>query len=528
MKSFQQLRELQRIIGNFGSKSSKSLFSQKAKKSQLSQLAHKIADPGDRNEQAWASEICGTDAHDQTYLRLRSYLKRRLLGQLFHLDIRTGSEYRKAIYRSAQDVFCIRMLVMFGARNLGMWLIPRALERARKYELTQDHIELLILLRQDATINGYKKKFAHYAKELDRSVSLRSTEMTMQAMNGQISVEIVGKAQVSERAKVLAMAARPKAAVLFREHPTFNVGLSYYRIASLATESADDSRKLFQVCDEAEKFLDRFPHLNSPLYTGQFAVKRLSSAIAIQDFAGAREAVASCERSFPSTTNNWFIWKESEMHLLLHTQQWQDAAALHTRIVGHERFPVQPEQVRQKWTLLGNYVIFASGVQGIVVSAAQQRGLSHALQEVPIYKKDKVGYNASLFILQYLILASRGDYDGLIKKSEAIGKYVIRHLRDSRQTPLYGFLKTLVLLNKYDYDLERVRKRAHRFIEQFHRFGRETVDETQTLRFDMMWEWIAGWVESTAGAKLSGVKHSKNLLKNANSQNRTIIYGKKQ
>jgi hypothetical protein len=501
MNSFQQLRELERIIANFGSNTSKSLFGPKARNSQLSQLARKIADPGDRNERAWAHEICGTDPSDQTYLRLRSYLKQRLLGYLFHLEVRTGSEFRKAMYRSAKDVFSIRMLLLFGARNLGMWLIPRALERARKYELTQDQIELLILLRQNATINGNQKQFTEYAKGLDESVNLRLTEMKIQGMSDEINVELVGKAQVSEKAKELAMHAHPEAALLFRQHPTFNVGLSYYRIASLAAESADDSHKIFEVCDDAEKFLVRFPHLNVPLYTGQFAIKRLSSAIAIQDFAGARAAVLSCEQSFPSTTNNWFIWKESEIHLLLHTQQWQDAAALHARIVGHERFPVQPEQVRQKWTLLGSYVTFASVAQGASISAAQNRELNNALQEVPLYKKDKAGYNASLFILQYLILASRGDYDGLIKKSDAIGKYVARYLRESRQTQLYGFLKTLILLNKYDYDLERVHRRAHRYIEQFRRFGRETVDETQTLRFDMMWEWIEGWVENTRIAR---------------------------
>src|ERR1700689_888383 len=116
MNSFQQLSELRRIIAIFGSKTSNSLFSPKAKNSQLSLLARKIATPGDHNEREWAMETCGTAAPDQTYIRLRRRLKRRLLGYLFELNIRTGSEFRKAVYRSAKDVFCIRILVIFGAR----------------------------------------------------------------------------------------------------------------------------------------------------------------------------------------------------------------------------------------------------------------------------------------------------------------------------------------------------------------------------------------------------------------------------
>jgi hypothetical protein len=234
---------------------------------------------------------------------------------------------------------------------------------------------------------------------------------------------------------------------------------------------------------------------------GQFALKRLTSAIAIQDFRSARKAVQTCEQCFPQSSNNWFVWKESELHLLLHSQEWLAASALHKQIVDHDRFPVQPEQVQQKWSLLGYYTAFAVWAQEPSAPGTVMKDFNKVLREVAIYKRDKAGYNAALYTLQYLILASRGDHDGLIKKSEAIVKYMDRYLRGRHETQLYGFLKTLVLLNKYDYDVSRVRKKAHRYIEQFRRFGRETVDETQTLRFDTMWEWIVGWVENTHRVK---------------------------
>jgi hypothetical protein len=337
--------------------------------------------------------------------------------------------------------------------------------------------------------------------ELDNSLMLRSAEIKMQGMDDEIDVELVARAGASAKAKALAKVARPEAAKLFSQFPTFNVGLNYYRIASLAAESTDDSLETFHVCSEAEKFLARFPHLNAPLYVGQFALKRLTSAIAIQDFRSARMAVQTCEACWTSSSNNWFVWKESELHLLLHSQEWHLASALHKQIVGHDRFTVQPEQVQQKWALLGYYAAFAVWAQEPSASTAVMKDFNKVLREVAIYKRDKAGYNAALYSLQYLILASRGDHNGLVKKSEAIVKYMDRYLRGRHETQLYGFLKTLVLLNKYDYDVERVRKRAHRYIAQFRRFGRETVDETQTLRFDMMWEWIASWVESTRIAK---------------------------
>ncbi len=496
MYSLHQIRELRRIIVNFGTESSKYLFHPKSKSSNLSLLAQRINSTTEPNEREWAKEICGTDAYDRAYIRLRSRLKRRLLDNLFHLHIRTGSEFRKALYRSAKDVFCIRILVLFGARSVAMWLISRPLERAQKYELTQDRIELLLLLRQDATLNGNKKKFARYANELLEAVTLRSAEMKMQSMNEEINVELVAKANISEKAKTLAIASYPEAATLFKKYRTFNIGLNYYRIASLAAESIGNSTQTFRLCCEAENFLAEFPHLNSLSYVGQFAVKRLSSAIAIEDFTGAHIAVQLCEQCFPSATNNWFIWKESEVYLLLHSRRWHAASALYREILGHDRFPFQPEQVRQMWAILGNYTTFALYVHDPSVSNFEIRSFDNVLNETPIYKRDKAGYNAALYILQYLILASRGEYDELVKKSAALIKYMDRYLRGRHNSQLYGFLKTLVILNKFDYNVKRTNQRATRYIEQFNHIGREKIDETQTLRFDLMWSWISDWSET--------------------------------
>jgi hypothetical protein len=494
MNYFRHLREIIGIINDFGSKSSKSLFLPNKKNTQLRLLARKIATHRQADERIWAKEICGRFENDQTYIRLRSQLKRRLLGYLFHLDIRKGSEIRKATYLSGKDVFCVRMLVIFGARQVAMGLIPHALERARKYELTQDRIELLLLLRQDATLNGYRTKFAQYARELNDVELIRSAEMRLRAISDEITVELVARATSSEKAKTLAQAAQPEAEKLFLQFPTFNVGLNYYRIATLATESIDDTRKTIRLCHEAAQFLNRFPHLVSPLYIGQFAIKRMSSAFSEGNFEAALSAASVCEACFPETHNNWFIWKEIEFLICMHTTRFLDAVAIHKQIVNHDRFPSQTEQVREKWALFGYYAQLALWKEQS--ATGQRHAFEKTLSEVPIYKRDKAGYNASLLILQQLILASKGDLVGMILKSEGLKQYISRNLRGRRETRLYAFMKTLLLLQKYDFDVEKVQKRAKKYINQFKHFTGEKVDEKQTLPYSMMWEWISEWVET--------------------------------
>jgi hypothetical protein len=119
------------------------------------------------------------------------------------------------------------------------------------------------------------------------------------------------------------------------------------------------------------------------------------------------------------------------------------------------------------------------------------------MSELPVYHKDKAGYNASLFFLQYLIHASSGNPNALIDRSDAMTKYVNRYFHGLHDTNLYAFLKTLLILTNSDFDVEKTKKRSKRYIEQFTAFGREKVDETQVLPFDMMWEWITNWVKTS-------------------------------
>ena len=134
---------------------------------------------------------------------------------------------------------------MFDARAVAIWLIPRALKRSRKYELTQDRIELLLFLRQNATLNGDKTQFAHYASELDDAMKLRAAEMKMQAMNEEIGLQLAVRARASEKAKSLARASVPAASMLLEQYPTYNIGLNYFRIATLDSESVEDVRRSF-------------------------------------------------------------------------------------------------------------------------------------------------------------------------------------------------------------------------------------------------------------------------------------------
>ncbi|HEX5315903.1 MAG TPA: hypothetical protein VFX22_04550, partial [Candidatus Kapabacteria bacterium] len=231
---------------------------------------------------------------------------------------------------------------------------------------------------------------------------------------------------------------------------------------------------------------------------GQFAIKRLDSAVATHHFENTSSAIVTCKRCFTEGGNTWFMWRATEFLLRMHEKDFAKASAIHQSISGHARFASQPEQVQEKWAFFGHYSEFASWTLDQSVPLLRRKSFERITRELPIYKRDKAGYNAALLILQQLIFASSGDRDGMIQKSESLKRYISRYLKNRRDTQLYAFLKMLILLEKCDFDIAQAERRGAGFIAQFRRYGHEIVDEKQTLPYDLMWDWIAEWTRKYA------------------------------
>jgi hypothetical protein len=488
------LGELIRIIQSNGNKQSNSLFAIKEKDTIIRRLARKFAFEKNRDEHAWALEICGESEHSTSYTWHRAQLRRELLDQVFHLEIRTGPQRRKATYKLLKSIFLIRTLLLFGARRTAIALVPAAMKIAKEYELTADRIHLLDTLCSNASLNGWRLKFERYSHELHEMTRLRLAEVEITALERQIDIENIGRARPSAFALRLAETAPHEALVLFREFPTFNIGIAYYRIATSAAQMTGDFKRGLTLHENAQEFLSRFPKLHTAGTKGEFELNRLSMALASGSFEAAAKIAAECQKLFLEGTNNWFIAQELTFILLMHTKQWPEAIHLHQHIVTQRRFPAQTDQVKQKWELFGHYAALIPEVGKTHSFVKKSNDFEKLLHDVPIYHQDKEGYNTSLFILQYLILASNRDIKALTEKSEAMAKFVYRNFRGLHNEKPYAFLKTLLILNNSDFDVKKAKIRAKRYIEVFSAQGSEKVDETQILPFEVMWDLITNWL----------------------------------
>ena len=490
------LSELVRIIQSNGNKQSYSLFNVKEKNTKVRRLARKFAFEKNRDEPAWALEICGDSENSNSYAAQRSLLRRELLGLVFHLDISSGTERRKAMYKIRKSIFLMKVLLLFGARQTAMTLISPAMKIAKEFELTSDRVELLEALSSHAALNGWRLKFERYDRELHEAMRLRMVEAEITSLDRQIDVESVGHTRPSIRAQKLAKSAPHDAQILFRDNPTFNVGLAYYRIAVSSAQTTSNFKLGLELCHKAQTFLSRFPKLFTDTSKGEFELNRLWMALASRLYDVGAAAALECQKLFREGTNNWFIAKEYEFLLLMHTKQWPEAIQLYRNVATHNRFYMQPEHVRQKWELFGHYSTLTSKIGKEQDPTSMSTAFRKIAHKIPRYQEDSADYNSSLHILQYLILAVHKDQKTLSEKSEGMAKYISRNFRERRNGQLYAFMMTLQILTKTDFDVEHTKIRAKQYIEQFKSASRERVDETQTLPFDLMWDWITNSIGS--------------------------------
>ena len=484
------ISDITRFIKRFGNKRARNLFRLRTKQNDVTRLARKFANSDNRDEDAWAKEIVGDRSTSQAYVRLRSQFKRRLLGHLFDLDLNKGSLLRKMMYSNMRRVFMIRVLVMLGARRAAMSLVPAALARARKFEFTSDTIEMLRISRTNAAFEGKRIEFLRYDEELTRMLLLRIAENRIISLHERFDVESVGLGSVSTTLEKLAAPSLKEAREIYQEFPTFNVGINYFRIATTVAEIEGNFRFSIRLCDESAFFLHQYPHHQNKSFDGEFAVKKLTAALSLRSLEEGQSAAKDCEKYFESGTNNWFVMMEYQFLLYMHTQRFDLASLCLKSVESNGRFESQAEQVRQKWSVFGLYLDFVFYPDRV----QKARALNKLVRNVPIYAKDKAGYNISLLILYYLILVDRGRLDEIVMLCGAMNQYLTRYLRTRKSSPLYAFLKCLVLFQRHNFNLRSARPYTTRYIRQFST-GYYSIEESQVLAYSDMWDRIITGVE---------------------------------
>jgi hypothetical protein len=497
LKETLHIAELLRIIKNHGDESTRNLFRKNGHQTRERRLIRIFLRSGGRaSELELAKAVFGPDAdeRDNDYVVLRSQLKKRLLGQMGHLTIRAGSPRLKALYSTARALFRARVLLLLGARRTAMQILPKALKVSREFGLTQRAIECLDALTENAAITGNHAEFVKYDAELQTLLKQGDAEREANRIVNLMTLEYVnrvhGRTGSDERARE--MADRCKA--IFAASPSYDTGLAYYRMEVSARQLARDHASAIACTREAEAFFESHPLQMSPSVIAEFSLQRLLACFQSARLEEGFEAARKCDDIYIEGTNNWFNYKTYEFLLYMHSLRFAEARALLDRMKSNPRYYAQSDVTLERWQLFDRYLRIA---EGEAPSEPRRRVREQTAAElfrdfardVPIYARDKAGFNIALLILHVYVLLATNRRGEITMRTDVMPRYLQRHLKGQQSSPTAGFLKTLIYLERCSFDLAVFLPKGQKHLDLFLApQGKVEIEECQALPYPFMWQ----------------------------------------
>jgi hypothetical protein len=219
----------------------------------------------------------------------------------------------------------------------------------------------------------------------------------------------------------------------------------------------------------------------------------LYSSLHLRDFKTGTNAANQCQKLFNIGNLNWLIYLETYFLLCLQTNHYPKAKRIWTEVIKNKNFDSYPLDRKEKWKMYEAYLNYIYIDDDLNI---KKFNLYKFLNEVPIYSKDKAGYNVSILIAQILLLLKESEYDKIISRAESLKMYVSRHVKRENSPRTYYFLKMLLVMIKYDFDPDKTKQIAQKFQDRMEEKGAKgEIEEMEIIPYDTLWKQVLNMLE---------------------------------
>ena len=489
---FDLIRALASLVDKYFPKRAQIVSSRQ--KDVYSRMYSRLLDSDIVDEKTLEREIFDEEGTSTSYHVLRNQLKDKLFNMVFLLEFTesNASHYRRAIYDNARTVFLSQVLDTFGIGQIALRLARSGLKQAKTYELTVNCIHFLRILRYHAAFSGDKELYAQLSAQKKHYMGLYSCELCARELWESLTVELSITGSRTDALAKFAMHSSEEAFKLYGEHPTFNIGLEYYRIATMALELNEDFHGAELLCNQAKVFLDEHPQFHSVSLYGVFALRKLECALHIGDYEGAEAAAADCQKLYGIGETTWFFFKEYEFQLHMHELRFDAAEKVFNQVTSHPRFETLQESRRQRWELFEYYLEYVKGMfKDPGFAKRRLASLQRYKSSSTYYTKDKTEFNLAIMIIEFLILLDSKQFGVVIERADALRVYRQRYLQKTRASK--AFFQFLISVAKYADDpksMQKWRKREEDEILSGLAAPISNLEGMQILRFSWLYERI--------------------------------------
>lgn len=447
------------------------------------------------DEESAAIEVFGEPDRSARFRSYRSRFRQRLLNNLFFIEpnLNRHGAYVVDVYKLHKKIFLIHTLAMFGGRITAASLASTSLRTAREYQYTIGEIQLLDFLRRHCAVTGKVKQFDRYTLMLSRAMAILQAEQETSRMYQSLMMEYVKTA--APRTSLLERTAKyaEESARLAQEYRTYAITLDSLRIGIFYNQLAGNYSETLRLCDVAERYFELYEVLTPRARYGEITLHRLESFLYLRNYDSGSGAAHQCEKYFTVGSNNWFVYMEYYFLLAMHTLRFERANEIFKEVTSHPRFSLQRESLREKWRVFEICLNYANRATQTQTVSGSHIDVDHLLETVPIYTKDKQGYNVPILVMHILLLLERGDLDAITRRMEALKSYRSRYLRAKTNRHSALFFKLLMIMEANSFDHDIISKKGEKYHQQLKNSPSaytEVHEGVQILSYAWLWDRV--------------------------------------
>lgn len=425
---------------------------------------------------------------DANYRKLKSRLSEKLLSRLIYSNpeklIRSNSD--RVYHKCLRNVVAANLLYLNYSKNAANELLRRNIILAQHHHFTDVMVASARLLRYHAALSGARKKFIHYNHLVKHFTAISESELEVECASQQLILELHHSTTAN---KVLQKKFHAMFVTVQREakkFPSRMNKLNYFRFGIRYNEFMNDHRAVLSFCKQAETYLHDHPQFVQKIRLGEFGLYKMNSCLQLRDYKSGEQSASDCDHIFQPGTDNWFIFLEYFFLLCMHSGKYHKAAEVLKKAMGHNRFNKMQKVRVEKWKIFEAYLHF--------ISPSDTKGLFNIhrfVNEVPLHSTDKSGFNLAIIIAQIILFVDEGQTDRVISQNDALKIYAKRYIRMKANFRTYYFMKMLLTMIKYNFDIEKTKQISEKYYEKMISKSsgeKYPLEEFEIIPYETLWE----------------------------------------
>ncbi len=481
-----ELRELIMIVNRNRVKQIEVIGNPPARKSKAQELYYLITENPDMVEDEYAKILYGTSATDRNYRALKKRLKERLLNTLFFIDLNEEgyNEQQRAYYSCMKDFSAAKVLIGKSAYCNGVSLMRKVLQKSIRYEFFSIGLEAARQLRIYYGNNeGNHKEFQEYNKICKYCEKVLRAELRAEEYYGDLISRHHTRASNKEEFLSLSGQYAEKVKRKMEKYEAYKLHLVGNLVQLVHFAINKDYRSAIEACQEGIAFFEQKPYANRQ------AVANLSSRLLmyhlqLREYKEGEQVYLKNKDKLTPGTINWTTNQATFIMLALHTERYQEAFRVFQETTSNPRFGFLPDMQKEKMRILEAYLYYLNAVGKITIPGKMKKfRISRFINQVPIFSKDKRGYNVAILIAQVLFLIKERKHAKVLDRMEAIEKYVQRYLRKGDAYRSSCFIRMLLQIPASGFHRVASERKAQPYLRRLLKNPMDVGQKTQEFEF---------------------------------------------